>query len=329
MELPPDQTLRAVVQRYAKLVSVLGEEIGQRPLVLPTAEFFPDTFRGDTKSVARLVKRMRAHAGLGDVPMRVQVLGADGEPVAAGGCGTGSCGTGSCATPTATGDTPRLVEDDGRWVLNVPEAEVGNPVVLTASVARALATVFLLETLEEGGRIADPAELTTDLAGVALGFGVVLLEGSYIYSKSCGGPSVSRVTALGPAELGVAVALFTAAGDHDARAAAKHLGTTPASAFAEARSWLASNQHITGLLGSDPERLAGGDFEIHESRPWLLRVFGKKKRSADPLDLDALEAQLVAAPVPRQNKATKPDPRRDELKALVDEALAESRADAE
>src|SRR5690606_25962464 len=124
----------------------LGEEIGERPLVLPTGKYFPDRFTGDEDSVRRLVERMQAHAGISDIPVDVQLVGADGEA-----CGSGSCGTGSCATPATPDDAPveRLVETGDGWRLNVPSAEVASPVVLTTNLARSLSLIFLLETRNE------------------------------------------------------------------------------------------------------------------------------------------------------------------------------------
>lgn len=69
MEQLPEPVVRAIVQRYARLIQRLGPELGERPLVLPTEKFFPDTFQGDAKSLRRLVKRMQAHAGMSDIPL--------------------------------------------------------------------------------------------------------------------------------------------------------------------------------------------------------------------------------------------------------------------
>ena len=69
-----EPVVRGVVQRYAQLLAKLGDEIGQRPLVLPTAEFFPDRFQGDVKSLRRLIQRMQKHAGMSDIPIEASLV---------------------------------------------------------------------------------------------------------------------------------------------------------------------------------------------------------------------------------------------------------------
>ena len=67
----------------------------------------------------------------------------------------------------------------------------------------------LIERHPRGPALAsDPAY--AELAALSLGFGVLLLEASYLYSKSCGGPSVQRATALQTDELSGLFALFLA-----------------------------------------------------------------------------------------------------------------------
>ncbi len=324
MELPSENVVRALVQRYARLLDRLDEEIGNRPLVLPNSEFFPDTFRGDEKSLRRLVKRMLAHAGMSDIPVRAVLVGEDGEPHEHGSCshdGGGGCGSGACSVPTPDGDSKaRVVEDGEGWRLAIQEAELGHSVVLTANLARSLGYVFLMETRAGEEPIDEPLELTVDLAAVALGFGELLLEGSYIYSKGCGGPRVARVTALGPLELAIATALFVARGEHSARALAKELPATQREAFDEARALIESNPELVRALRAEPARLGEGRFELREAKPWLARVFGKKKTSESELSLDELESMLATS-VSKPKQPKPPDPKRDELRALVDEAL--------
>jgi hypothetical protein len=327
MEFPPEPVVRAVIQRYAALMARLGREIGDRPLVLPTSEFFPDTFTPDEKSLRRLVKRMRKHAGMRDVPIRGVLLDADGQPHESGSCSTGGGGgCGSCAVASPGADAPpRLVDEGDGWRLQVTEPELGHAVVLTANVARSLGYVFLFETCAERTDIEAPIELSVDLAAVALGFGELLLEGSYIYQKSCGGPSVARVTALGPGELSLAAALFVALGDHSPRALASELPVTQRAAFDEAWALVDSNPDLVRALGSDPARVASGDFSLAETKPWLSRVFGKKKKKAEAeLSLDELEALVASTATVAPRKRAAPDPKRDELRALVDEAFEQS-----
>jgi hypothetical protein len=318
MELPDKAGLAAIVERYARLLERVGSEAGERALVLPNADFFPDRFTPDEASVATLVDRMMAHAGLADIPLTTRVVAEDGPEAPHSGCSSG------CAVPGAVaGSQPRLTESGDAWTLHVPATEVAHSVVLTTMIARALAHVFLVETLPGGVPPEAPAELTADYAAVLLGFGPILLEGAYIYSKGCGGPSVAQVTRASLPELAVLSALFVEIGGHPARRALRELGTTQAALFAEAHEWAKSNGPLVARLRTDPGSVAARDYTLSDSKPWLLRLFGKK---APPPDSAALPDFAVA---PTAAQRAKPrDPAHDELRALVDEALG-ARADAQ
>jgi hypothetical protein len=316
-----------ILERYARLVARLGAEIAERPMVLPTSEFFPDAFGKDQRALTRLVQRMQKHAGMSDIPISVRLVG--GEAETTGSCGTGGCSTGACAVPETNGPAPRLIDEGHGWRMNVPEAELANSVVLTANIARALGYVFLIETREEGAELEEPTDVTADLAAVALGFGALLLEGSYIYSKSCGGPRVSRVTRLSCPELAVAFSAFVARGRHPLRRALRELGTTQRALLEETHPWIAENSALVEALRDSPARVSA--VALEEPRPWLLRIFGKRSRSVkEPhgeLDLDELEAMVSALPQApaaqsARSAARRTDPRRDELRELVDEAMA-------
>jgi hypothetical protein len=287
---------------------------------------------------------MRKQAGVDDIPLWTKLVQIEGVADACG-CGPGSCATDdrqggkqeagdACcgdSGKTAPGDFVRLVDEGEGWRLNVPDIEVTNPVVLTCNVARALGHVFLRETQDEDRPIDEPVEVTAELTSVALGFGVLLMEGSYIYAKSCSGPRIARATLLGPAELAVLTALFVALGGHRARDAKRELGTTQRAAFTEAMSFVQSNRDLLQTLADRPQQLVSGKFEVVESKPWLARVFGGKKRAArgpdelgDAPSLEELEQMLAMMPPsrPRQRKAR--DPKDEELKSLVEEALDEA-----
>jgi hypothetical protein len=358
MELPDLGGRAELVRRYAHLLQHFGSEIGKRPLVRQNAEFFPDRFDKDEASVARLVRRLQVHAGLDDIPLQVRLLSPDGMPIeSAGSCGTGSCGSGACA-PAATPQgavAARLVEAEvgGQpgWVLNVFDAEVHHPVGLTCKLAQALASLFLAETQSATATVEAPLEVSIDLACVALGLGNLVLEGSYVYAKSCGGPSVTQLTALNVGELAIACSLFIAAGGHSGRRALAELGTTQRALLAEANEWAASNPRIIEHLASDPGQLATSAPSLGEARPWLLRLFDRPARvqsTPEPSLERALSGELGDAELRRLYQQTAragsgakassgsapnaPAPKapalssaeRDELRALVDEALRSS-----
>lgn len=271
MELPDDRTLRDLVQRYASIVERFGADLGKRPMVLPTGRFFPDTFTGDLPSVGRLLRRMQLHAGMSDIPIEIGVL--NPEALAEQACGSGGCG--SCAAPNVAPEVAaaRLVDLGDGWRVNIDPGEVRNPVVLTAALARALGHVFLLEESSPERPIEEPLEVTVELTTVALGLGTLLLAGSYLYQKSCGGPNVSCLTALGIGELSVAFALFARHGQHSMRAARSELDATQQAQLSEAETWMLSNPEVTRLLHGDPLRLVLGDFELSAPKSWMARVF--------------------------------------------------------
>jgi hypothetical protein len=321
--LAAEDRIVGVVQGYARVIDRFGKKIGTRPMVLPTGDFFPDAFTGDQQSVQALFARMKEHAGLGDLAISVNVATGGGHAGHGGGCG------GSCACDDGGGEPPaeRLVRDETGWHLAVLANEVRAPEVLTTHMARGLAVAFLAEASDG----AAPSPAMIDIAAVTLGFGALLLEGSYVYRKSCGGPSIAHFTVLGTEELAIAFALFAALGGHQPSRAQRELGPTQRAALGEAWAWVDSNRDLTDRLGRTPGRVAAGDFEICETRPWLVRRLFKPKPSrkaggagaiAADDSLEALEAALAGAPV--QAKAKPADPKLDEIKKLVDEAFGES-----
>lgn len=323
MHLPPDSVIAAVVERYADLIAGRRSDIGTRPLVLPNGDFFPDRFDKDEPSVTRLVSRMQAHAGIADIPVTCRIVRVEGEPASSG------CSSGACATPQhPQGEVHRLIDDGERWTLQVLEAEVQAPVVLTTLAARALGHIFLAETARNPGDLRAPVEVTADLAAAALGFGPLLLEGAYIYSKSCGGPKVGCATHLSLAELSLATALFIEVGGHSARRALKELGVTQSETLSQALEWARSNETLVQRLRTEPARVAAGDFELRETRPWLLRVLGRKSGGGRPRDDFSPEQLFALEPTPSvttpvTSRPKKPKSAADaELKALVDEVFS-------
>jgi hypothetical protein len=343
MELPDIAARAELVRRYAHLLWHFGSEIGERPLVRQNGEFFPDVFEKDEPSVARLVRRLQTHAGLDDIPVRVRLSSlapaeASAEDPAGASCGSGGCGSGACAPPAGDGKAARLEEHSDGWVLNVFDAELHHPVALTCTLARSLARLFLAETESPSAPVEAPYDVSVDLACVALGLGTLVLEGSYIYAKSCGGPSVTQLTRLSAGELAIACALFIARGGHSGRRALAELGTTQRALLTEANEWAASNPRIIAQLASDPGQLASGAPELSDTRPWLLRLFNRgrpaRARPAEPSLERALSGELGDAELRELGRAARSqgrgerraspapdDARRDELRALVDEAL--------
>jgi hypothetical protein len=329
-----DAAFRALAQRYAGLVDELELEQGEPLLVLPNAEYFPDRFTGDAASVERLTARMQGYAALEHLEIQVKLVG---EPVPAkgGGCGTGACGAPGCAPSEADGSSgPRVERTADGYVFRVPSEEISHSIVLTARLATSLGAVALIERHPRGAALAgDPAQ--AELAATALGFGVLLLEASYLYSKSCGGPNVQRATAVPTEELATLFTLFLAREEHSLKSALAELGTTQRAVVKEAWVLIDESPGLVSLLKNDPERVARGNFPVRDGVSFLSKLFGRGKRSqATPAEreaaaLSALERGATVeeledllgpgSPAPRARPKSESDA---ELRALVDEALA-------
>ncbi|MCC6217218.1 MAG: hypothetical protein IT376_20335 [Polyangiaceae bacterium] len=299
-----------VVRRLARVRVRFAGDAGARPLVLPDAAFFPDRFAGDQRSVDRLARRLQRHAGLQDIPISVSLVDANGDPVepSGGACGTGGCGSGACGSTPAGGGVTRVLEEGDGWRVHVVESELADPVVLTVALARALARIFLEESREPAETIDEPVEATTDLAAVLLGLGVLLLEGSHVYRKGCGGPSVGKLTALGPAELACALAFEGAAAGWDLGAARPHLSPTQREVFDDACAVAATNEGVAVRLELEPAALAASGVALAEAKSWLGRLLARRRRprsAREALDRGASLEELEAL-VAREGAAAGP-----------------------
>ena len=338
----------------ASLYHRLGREIGDRPFVLPSSEFFPDPFNGDEESVRKLLARMQLHAGLQDIPIELRII-AEGHAECAGGCGhhcstngetnkcnhessrnkasggsLGACG--SCEPePELPPNEPRLIDLGDTWRLQLPVAELSHNVVLTSNMAKSLGLIFLLDTRPPGNDIEEPVDVTTEVAAVALGFGGLLLAASYLYSKSCGGPRVAQATRMSCGEIAVLTALFAERGRHKLRHLRKYLQVTQAAALDEAANLLRNNPAILDALRTRPAELSADKLKLNVSGGgvWQRWFESNSPRLKSPngrneFDITELEAALSAnRSVVQRPKRPLSDTRHDELRNLVEEALAE------
>src|SRR5690606_6277263 len=147
---------------------------------------------------------------------------------------------------TAGSGIARLVDTGEGWVLQVPSPELRHPVALTTNLARSLSYIYLVETKRDGETIEPPVDVTADLAAVGLGFGALMLQGSYIYAKSCGGPQIASVTKISTIELAIATALFSELGGHNLKNALRLLEATQQAALSEAGRLIRANKKLLG-----------------------------------------------------------------------------------
>ncbi len=356
MMLPPNHVIESLIRRLASFYDRLGCEIGDRPLVLPNGTFFPDTFTDDEGSVEKLMRRMQRHAGLEDIPIELRILSpkcadcdgncncSKGGDTTGGahkcqhesahsqssGCNAGACGT--CGPePEQDPADPRLVDLGDGWRVQIPVAELRNSIVLTANLAKTLGLIFLLDTRLPGHSLdAATLDVACETAGVALGFGGLLLAASYLYTKSCGGPRVAQLTKLNCGELALLTTLFAERGGHKLRELRKLLAVTQVSALDEASELLRNNPAIVETLRTRPVELSAGNFKLSDGRGLWQRWFKSKPATAstgsarEDFDINELEAALATEGLAsKPNRSRTRNPKHDDLRDLVDEALAE------
>lgn len=316
MQLPREDRLRWLLRHAALLLEGGAEPV--RGLVLPTVEFFPDHFDGSPRAVERLLGRVVGHAGLGDLGIRLGPSEPDPQGEHGGQCCGGSCaGGGSAPAPVR-----RVTERDGGFLVNVGAHEVGQPAVLTTALVRGVSHAFLREA--DLYRDVDPrqAEAVVDVAGVLLGFGVLLANGAYIYAKGCGGVRVASATALPVEEVTTALALFCQLHDLRPRNVRGHLGTTARALFDEASDWAAANSRVVRLLRADRAVIEADGYSLNEARGWLSRLVGLGRRRG-PTVPDEAELERMATEAARNAEPGDPDKARRlaALRELVDESF--------
>ena len=312
MELPSEDTLRFIVARFAHMRAEYGDAIGTPDLVLPTATFFPDEFTASPAGVGALLKRTLGYAPVAeDVDLELAFTEPD-QQSSGGGCSSGACGTDGKGGALPLGTAQEL--EDGGYRVFVRVTDVGNPTLLTSSLARSAGAIVLSEAGEE----VDPSEhgVMSELAATSIGLGLLLVNGSCVYMKSCGGLRAHEGTHMSVSELCVALALFLRVHGQKPSAARSHMETTQREAFDEALRWVDSNEALIVALRTHPETLTDGVFAIEEARGLLGRLFAKK-----PVVTLPTESELRAAP--RKAKSEAEMQRLKETRALVEEALRE------
>jgi hypothetical protein len=312
MDLPADDALHWIVRSYAALRASHGDAIGAPQLVQPTADFFPDEFRRDAASVARLLHRMVTYSPLADdLPVQVAFLEpSETEGDGAGGCGSPACGSGGGSR--ARTSTVEELENGYRVFVSV--ADIAHPEVLTASLAR---TVGALVLREGGGQVDEEGGAMSEIASVACGFGVLLANGAAVWAKSCGGLRMARATALSVEEIGVALALFLTIHRRAPSEARAHAPATQREALDHALAWAESNPLLVETLRDRPAQLERGLFDLEPVRGALGRWLHRRKLEKD---MRAAPAARSVAPSPQSADKRR---RLAEARALVDEVLGE------
>ena len=287
-ELPPPSALSWMVREYAHLRAEHGGVIGDPELVLPDDRYFPDPVTASAEGVATLLRRTMSYAPLAEdlaVTFDFVVPGEDaagGSSCSSGGCGGGAGGGGALA---------RVGESAGGYVVALSTVDAGDPARLMTSLARVTGGLVLHEGGDEDAD--DPARL--ELAAISIGLGVLVVSGSYVYAKGCGGARVHQGTQLSVTEAAAVLALFCRVHKVKPSLARAHLALTQREAFDRALAFWESNERIIATLRTAPELLVGGAFELESTRGPVARLLGWLGRGrSDAGD----ESELQPAPGP-------------------------------
>lgn len=312
MELS-DDAVRSIVAHLAHVRAEYGEVLGEVDLVEPNGEYFPDEFKLEPAAIDRLMRRMMTYAPLAtDLDVEVVYVEPEGEGGGGGGCGSGACGPGEGSKHVARGGA---VETDDGYAVVLASSDVGEPKLLTASLARSMGRLVLFEAGEE----VDPRDegALSELTAVACGLGVILLNGACVYKKGCGGMRRHQGTFLGVEELALACALFVRVTDRKPGSVRRHLEVTQREAFDLALDWVDGQPRLVRTLTNDPATLEDGVFALEEKKGLLSRLLSRKRDEDEP-------PLAMPASRPVRERSAEELRRIAETKALVEEALQDS-----
>lgn len=311
MELS-DDSLRSIVAHLAHVRSEYGEVLGDADLIEPNGEYFPDEFKLEPVAIDRLMRRMMTYAPLAtDLAVEVVYVEPEGEG-GGGGCGSGACAPGDKPKQMVKGGT---VETPDGYAVLIAATDVGEPKLLTASLARSMGRLVLFEAGEEVDARVEGA--LSELTAVACGLGVILLNGACVYKKGCGGMRRHQGTFLGVEELALACALFVRVTDRKPGAVRRHLEVTQREAFDIALDWVDGQPRLVRNLKNEPATLEDGVFSLEAKKGLFSRLLSRKRED---------DEMPIALPASRPVRERSPEELRRiaETKALVEEALQES-----
>ncbi len=320
-ELPPPSALAWMVREYASFRAEHAEVIGDPELVLPDDTFFPDPVTPSAEGVNTLLRRTMTYAPLAEDLLVTFDFQTPGEGDVGGSCSSGGCGSGGGASSLATVRPAENVDGEDGYVVSLSTVDAGDPAKLMTSLARVTGSLVLHEGGDE--QADDPARL--ELAAVAIGLGVLVVNGSYLYSKSCGGARVHQGTALAVTEAAALLALFCRVHKVKPSLARSPLALTQREAFDRALVFWESNERVIATLRTAPELLVGGTFTLDSERGPVARLLGwfgnrDKQGSRDELALAA------STKVPARVRTEAEERRFALAKSMAEDALVTSRS---
>lgn len=143
-----------------------------RPIVLPTAEFFPDPYDGSDEAARTLVNRVCGYMGVEPRRINLEFVTSVGK--------MDLVNDGGHRLPEAAG----TFQDRWGWYqITLDRVDLGNPMALVGTIAHELAHVRLLGERRISGTVFDN-ELLTDLTVVFMGMGIFLANTPRIWRSS-------------------------------------------------------------------------------------------------------------------------------------------------
>lgn len=204
-------------------------EFFARPLVLPTAEFFPTTWTSSRAALDDLLERMRRWVGLLECPVQAEVKD---EVTSLGevflGMGVGGTHAAGCIYAPQWNDGVALIE--------VEISQFADRIELVATLAHELGHLFGFVRLDCVEAPPLDNEPLTDLISVMHGTGIFVTESAHRFVNQSRGDGWyrhgwSQSGYLSQPELAFALALFCAIRGIPAAAVAPHLSLNPRSFF--------------------------------------------------------------------------------------------------
>ena len=246
MELLPDGPARAwLIDQLAALIAAAGvEPFVSAPVVLPDDRFFPDPWTPDEAGVARLLRRVMALAGLGDLDLTLEIdeFAAPAGEVAQDGRASGHEGTAAWFAGI----------EGAVCTFGVDVRQLRDPVGLVGTLAHEVAHAYRHHhRLRHDER--DLEERLTDLTTVYLGFGILTANSSLQFaSGTTAFGSWYRRSARGylsPQAMTYLLGAAAVARGDDQRAVARRLAANQAACFRAACADVGDRDLLCARLG--------------------------------------------------------------------------------
>jgi hypothetical protein len=279
--MPTNQIQNLIVDGLRALLATKNGALYLRlPLIEPDTTSFPDAWTPDEDGVFRLLRRIMAHAGLGDVPLSVERF--------------------FLAPDEDDEDGDRHViglfkgVTDGRCDFGINCAQLDDPEHLIGVLAHEVAHAFraLNDLVVEDH---DEEEELTDLTTIFLGFGIFTTNNAHRETIHSNWHSIRRSGYLSADAMALALATWTGARDVEGDLGILERWLEPAQrAAVRAASSKLTRERVRKKLGivSIPERFARPATMLDDAPP--------APKEADPIDFAAKRSETFRVTVRHQ-----------------------------